>query len=324
MDGAIEVHTLASGYLQADSFPSSAAGRGLEEPFATRVHAFAEGSLHDHLFGWKVDIDVLGSGSNSLMRMDTKVAKNFSQPWNFDGAGTVAQYKYNEHTMVAAEGPQSLSSYDPRHPTMLSITSAGAPNAWGVPRGWGLHIPGTAVQLLDDTAPFMPASEWTKYTVAVTQRKESEQRSCRVLYDMQAPGEPLVRFDSFINGESLQNADLVAWVTVGTMHTPTSEDVPVTTTSGTAVRFFIKPLNYFDESPATDLTRSFFTVGVVHPNSTDLQLNTVFASAPPAAAAAGGGNGSAAAGGTCFLPPTSPFDYVYIPTGGASSSGSKY
>lgn len=62
MDGTIEVQTLASGFLQADIWPSTASARAAEEPFGTPVYGFAEGSLHDHLFGYKA-----GCPSNSSL-----------------------------------------------------------------------------------------------------------------------------------------------------------------------------------------------------------------------------------------------------------------
>lgn len=91
-----------------------------------------------------------------------------------------------------------------------------------------------------------------------------------------------MEFDSFTNGESLVNADLVAWVMVGALHLPSAEDVPVTTTSSTAVRFLIRPLNYFDESPATDLTRTFFATGSAYPRTSVMNVDGV--NAPPGAA----------------------------------------
>lgn len=156
--------------------------------------------------------------------------------------------------------------------------------------------------------------------MAVLQRKETEQRSCRVLYDMQAPGDPLVTFDSFISGDPVQNTDLVAWVTVGTIHTPSAEDVPVTTTSTTAVRFFIRPVNYFDESPVTDLTRTFFATGAVHPYTPTVQVNNVFIPTSTSTAAGNSTSSSVASAGMCFGPPTAPFDFVYVPPPAAAAS----
>lgn len=44
--------------------------------------------------------------------------------------------------------------------------------------------------------------------------------------------------------------DLVAWVTVGFLHIPHSEDIPNTATPGNAVGFFLRPFNFFDEDPS--------------------------------------------------------------------------
>ncbi len=44
--------------------------------------------------------------------------------------------------------------------------------------------------------------------------------------------------------------DLVAWVTVGFLHIPHSEDIPNTATPGNSVGFFLRPFNFFDEDPS--------------------------------------------------------------------------
>ena len=82
----------------------------------------------------------------------------------------------------------------------------------------------------------------------------------------QAPAEPIFQFDSFFNSsESIVQEDLVAWVCVGSMHMPTSEDAPVTSTTATATTFFIRPHNYFSESPVMDLTHRFLKTGPIAP-----------------------------------------------------------
>ncbi len=44
--------------------------------------------------------------------------------------------------------------------------------------------------------------------------------------------------------------DLVAWVTLGSFHIPRTEDVPITTTPGNGLHFFILPYNFFPEDPS--------------------------------------------------------------------------
>ncbi|ELK32224.1 Amiloride-sensitive amine oxidase [copper-containing] [Myotis davidii] len=44
--------------------------------------------------------------------------------------------------------------------------------------------------------------------------------------------------------------DLVAWVTVGFLHIPHSEDIPNTATPGNSVGFLLRPFNFFTEDPS--------------------------------------------------------------------------
>ena len=57
--------------------------------------------------------------------------------------------------------------------------------------------------------------------------------------------------------ESIVNEDLVAWVMMGVLHVPRTEDVPLISNFGT--QFFIKPWNYYDELVSMDMatTESF-------------------------------------------------------------------
>ena len=51
-------------------------------------------------------------------------------------------------------------------------------------------------------------------------------------------------------GESIVDEDLVAWVMMGLLHVPRSEDVPLISNFGT--QFFIKPWNYYEELVSMD------------------------------------------------------------------------
>ena len=50
--------------------------------------------------------------------------------------------------------------------------------------------------------------------------------------------------------ENIINEDLVAWVPIGAVHIPCSEDYSITPTIGNQITLFIKPFNYFDEDPS--------------------------------------------------------------------------
>ena len=42
----------------------------------------------------------------------------------------------------------------------------------------------------------------------------------------------------------------MAWVTLGSLHIPHTEDIPIVTTPGVQLRFFVVPYNYFPEDPS--------------------------------------------------------------------------
>ena len=269
-DGQVKVEAAASGYLQAEFNPTTATLRNAEKAFQSVVNTFTSGNLHDHMFHFKVDLDVNGP-LNSLAQNQVKVG-TFNVPWNFDGQ--LKRMKYVDRTMITNEGPASRYNVDSALPTTFVFVNESAKNKWGATRGYGLSLGNTIRQLLDDT-PWLPSQQWTKYNVAVTQRKDSEPKSGYPLYDMQAPANCILNFDSLFNNESLVNQDLVAWVMIGTTHIPSSEDVPVTTTAHTGLYFHIRPMNYFDESPVTDLTNRIFKTSVLYPDTTAADVDSV-------------------------------------------------
>ena len=155
------------------------------------------------------------------------------------------------------------------------FVKAGANNKWGVQRAYGIQLGHTIHQLVT-SAPWLGANQWTKYNVAVTARKHNEMKSGYPLYEMQGPANPIVNFDSYINGESLVDKDLVAWVMVGSTHIPSAEDVPATITVHSTNEFYIRPMNYFDESAVTDLYSQVYVTGEEPlPDSTKENIDTV-------------------------------------------------
>lgn len=132
-----------------------------------------------------------------------------------------------------------------------------------------------------------------RYQVAVTRRHQKEDSSSSI-YTQNNPWEPPVAFESFLqDDESLDDQvswggrrggelpggscwvapprpppltggpllflppqDLVAWLTVGFLHIPHSEDIPNTSTPGNAVGFFLRPFNFFPEDPSVASRRT--------------------------------------------------------------------
>merc|ERR1712008_98639 len=84
-----------------------------------------------------------------------------------------------------------------------------------------------------------------KNSITVTKRKE-EEATLSGAYDLFRITDPLVSLDNYVNGESIKDEDLVAWVTVSKTHIATAEHYPMI--PEVVCGFTIKPFNYFDEA----------------------------------------------------------------------------
>jgi len=69
---------------------------------------------------------------------------------------------------------------------------------------------------------------------------------------------PQSYLDKQINGESIVDEDIVNWVSVGFLHIPTSEDMPMTIRVETG--FLLKPFNFFDRTASFDMPQHTDTI----------------------------------------------------------------
>ncbi|XP_078320133.1 putative amine oxidase [copper-containing] [Crassostrea virginica] len=123
------------------------------------------------------------------------------------------------------------------------------PDKYGNPRAYRLLAKGFAKQVLPEGVGNEPGASWTRYQIAVTKRKETEPYSSSKYASYDGENRT-VDFEDFIGNESIQNEDLVAWVTLGVHHIPRTEDLPVMPTPGTEMSFLLMPFNYFSEDPS--------------------------------------------------------------------------
>merc|ERR1719401_1152386 len=88
---------------------------------------------------------------------------------------------------------------------------------------------------------------FTKWNLAVLQRKENEKHSTGRV-DANRMADPEISLTDYINGESIVDQDLVAWVSYGMIHLPIAEDKPMTNMVHMGI--IIKPSNFDDENDA--------------------------------------------------------------------------
>ena len=264
-NGVLEVRCSASGYLQATFYTVD------EEPYSNQIHYQLAGSMHDHIFNYKVDIDILGT-ENSYETYQVGL-QNFTNPW-FPNDYHVQKII---HRKLHTTEDDAVYHYNFNTPTLMNFINKNEKNKFGVHRGYRLHIRDMIKQMYPASWPVVKGAGWSLNQLHVTLRKETEEKSSS-LYNQQDMVDPVVDFQKYVNGENIDNVDMVAWVTMGTMHIPHSEDIPNTATPGSVASFQLKPFNYFDEDPSM----SSYDGVVIYPSKDGAKINTFGTPTKPA------------------------------------------
>lgn len=160
------------------------------------------------------------------------------------------QTRYVEWEHVKNERALDIDS---KNPSFWTFVNKNMPNSWGVSRGYRLVPMHSGTQNIQDDHPEAQHLSFTQHHLTVTKRKENEQY-VKPIYnpgDTKDPEPSRKYVESMVDGESIENTDVVAWVALGFLHIPTAEDVPITTrvTSG----FTLKPFNFFDGTAVFDM-----------------------------------------------------------------------
>nr|XP_046162997.1 primary amine oxidase, liver isozyme-like [Oncorhynchus gorbuscha] len=235
--GSVEAKVHATGYI------SSSFNVDGNLKYGHQVAENTIGNIHTHFIHFKVDLDVLGV-ENVFQTKDMKFM-NVSLPWMPERYAMVPQLV---EAQLKTEKEAALR-YDTKTPRYLHIAS-NRTNRWGHQRSYRLQVVSFTGDSLPETEPEEKSMSWARYKVAITKHKDSEQTSSS-LYSQNNMWTPAVDFSKYIeDDESIENQDLVAWVTTGFLHIPHAEDIPNTVTVGNGGGVILRPHNYFDEDPS--------------------------------------------------------------------------
>ena len=237
-NGVLEVRVSTTGYVQATIWTSN------EAPYGNQIHTHVAGTIHDHLLNYKVDLDI-GGRKNSYETIDIKI-ENITNPW-FRQARRLQ--KVLSRSLKKTE-QEAIYKQNFDHPKYLNFFSEGNVNRMGVNRGYRIQIRDMMKQMYPKEWGLVRGADWTRNQMTVTKYKENEETSSSI-YNQNGMQKPVVDFEQFTaDNESIVNEDLVAWVTVGMMHVPHSEDIPITATPANSASFYLRPYNYYDEDPS--------------------------------------------------------------------------
>ena len=215
LDGRVEIAKAASGYML---------GSYQDDPkFGQKIRPSVTGTLHQHHSAFKVDLDVVGT------------------------ANSFQTTKFNVH-----ETPPSVTkTIEPTETSFYKSDRVGfdflsdVTNSWGEKRGYEIVLGDTIIPSPDHQRNF------TKHNIAVTQRKDYERYdntpNGAFFFPLQAPYD----ISRYLDDESIDQTDLVAWLSFTKLHYPRSEDLPMPIILSSS--FELRPHNYFDRAAYSDL-----------------------------------------------------------------------
>lgn len=247
-NGVIEVKATPTGYILTENDRS-----GFDDLYGQQVHSKLVGNLHDHIFHYKVDLDVHSRlNSFETIAISTEDRQN---PWLPPDRRILKTFRGQ---LQRNEADAKFQKFDFDKPTFYNVHSD-EKNEFGYKKGYLIQPQSAVKQVLPAGNYITKMAPWSVYPLAVTRYKATEPKSSS-LYNQNSPTRPIVDFEDFFTdqNEPITNRDLVAWVTIGSIQIPTPVDVPNAASAANMARFFLRPFNYFNEDPSIASSNSVF------------------------------------------------------------------
>lgn len=238
-DGSVEVQAKLTGIVQ-----TRAVHDGEATPSATRIGDNLVASYHQHIFSFRLDMEVDGHENTVFENDAVRIPVGPDNP-------TGAAFTVRRTPVETEQGGIGLT--DPQVSRNWTVVNRGRTNAWGVPVGYKL-LPGwaSATLLAQDEAPVATRAGFTRRNVWVTPYSPAEMRSAGDFPNQNRTGDGLPRWTQA--NRSVVDTDVVVWFTLGVTHIPRAEDWPVMPVEKAG--FHLLPANFFDRNPALDVPPS--------------------------------------------------------------------
>ncbi|XP_052106452.1 putative amine oxidase [copper-containing] isoform X3 [Mytilus californianus] len=214
-----------------------------DNPYSFQVDKNLMSPIHQHLFNFKMDLDIKGT-SNRFETIDIEpvVVDNICHK---NPGATIVQDRFIKR--LKHKELEAAFKFNFDFPKLLTFVNNNKKDKFGNSPGYKLLNKGMTKVIRPPNDGNNPAISWSQYQLAVTKYKDSEPYSSSVYTHSD---NPVFTFQEFIDdNENIVDKDLVAWVTMGMHHVVQKEDIPVTHTPGQSHSTFLIPFNYFDESP---------------------------------------------------------------------------
>jgi primary-amine oxidase len=198
---------------------------------------------HQHFFSMRLDFD-LDSPANSVYEVNTE-AEPMGEHNPYGNAF------YARSTLLPTE-KSAQRLIDPFKARYWKVVNPTAHNRLGQPVGYKI-IPGdNAIPYAHPDSPILKRAGFMTRHLWVTPYAEDEKYAAGNYPNQHPGGEGLPQWTAA--DRPIENTDIVVWYTFGHHHIPRPEDYPVMPTAYSG--FHLKPVGFFDASPALDVPPS--------------------------------------------------------------------
>ncbi|KAK4049982.1 hypothetical protein OIV83_003806 [Microbotryomycetes sp. JL201] len=240
LDGSLEVQVRASGYIQA-AFWAKNGDHGY------KIGDGLSGSQHEHVLTWKADFDIKGK-SNTFYRHSV-VSDTIKYSWSKASLNTMRLQK--DKVTTEDEGRQT---YGANGDSMFFVGNADELNAFGEVPGYAFKPSlggGAKVLTIQDSPVLARSGSFATSPIIAAVQRDEEPTAAHFLSTLD-PANPIIQFDKYLNGENLEQKDLVLWLNLGMTHVPNTADLPNTVMTTAQAGLMFSPHNMF----ASDASRS--------------------------------------------------------------------
>jgi primary-amine oxidase len=235
-DGSIQMEIKLLGIVQ-----TRAVEDGEPTPHGTPIGKNIIGTYHQHLFSFRLDMEVDG-WENTVVQNDA-----YAVPVGPDNPqGNAIGLR---RTVIARENDGDWVT-DTQSSRNWVVLNRGKTNKWGVPVGYKF-LPGWSSATMLAQAPSLIAKRagFATRNMWVTPYHKDEMRAAGEYPNQSRSGDGLPRWT--VANRPTEDTDVVLWHTLGVTHFPRAEDWPVMPVEKAGFHLF--PVNFFDKNPALDV-----------------------------------------------------------------------
>jgi primary-amine oxidase len=246
-NGNITTRVGATGFDAIKSVASAdmdAATAAEDTAYGALIAPYTVAPNHDHYFSFRMDLDV--DGQQNALAVDRFVAENINGAgsrkslWRLKTDDVPAEKAVAPDHM--AKGGENYRVYNPNRKTALKYN----PSYW-------MHFGHGVTSVLDPADPPQQRGDFSSHSLWVTKYKPDELWAAGQFPNLSHGGDGLPQFVK--DNESIENQDIVTWVTLGFRHAPRPEDFPILPTFWH--EFTLRPYHFFDRDPSARLNADY-------------------------------------------------------------------